>query len=96
MKTIARGPAILSTCVKLALVRFCMQRRLFATTSYKIRYGEPFLANRACKSSRVVCAGYFLVFLFHLQFELFCILLYLSDDCLLFLSFPLPSFKTVT
>ena len=33
------------------LARFCMQWRLFATTSYEIRYGRPFSANRVCKSS---------------------------------------------
>ena len=33
------------------LARFCMQCWLFATRSYEIRYGWPFSANRACKSS---------------------------------------------
>ena len=30
---------------------FCMQSWLFARRSYEIRYGRPFPANRACKSS---------------------------------------------
>ena len=43
--------AILSPCDKRCHVLICMQRRLFAATSYEVQYGRPFLANRSCKSS---------------------------------------------
>ena len=35
-----------------------MQSWLFATRSYEIRYGRPFPANRACKSSNTNCTLY--------------------------------------
>ena len=49
MDTIGEGPAILHLRTTLALS--CMQSRILATRSYEIRYGQPFSANRACRSS---------------------------------------------
>ena len=45
------------------LALFRMQSRLFATRSYEIRYGRPFSANGACKSSLFVCLFVYLFIL---------------------------------